>query len=138
MKNEKELLDLAKSFGFQHILRWEKLPEEFIEKYIVHIDKYFLSKYQKLSSEFIEKHKHLLSPITISEFQNLSIDFIMNNRKYIRWEYFYINKNFSFDFKKEVMPNNDCSLGYCCWCDVRLKTSYFNTHSFRYCPICLR
>jgi len=137
MENEKDLLSLAKNFGWIFIVSRKELPEEFIEKYFNRLDKFLTLKYQKLSMDFIEKYKNQLPLSAVSEFQNLSLDFIMNNKKHIRWEYFSINENFSVDFKREVIPNND-RFNYCCWCDSKLKgCKVFNVYR-RYCPKCLR
>jgi hypothetical protein len=62
--SEKEITKLAdlsvktnNHSNFTYICANQKLSEEFIEKYIDHVDWYFTSYCQKLTLEFVYKHK---------------------------------------------------------------------------------
>ena len=61
---------------WDYISVYQKLSEEFIEKYIDKVDWWYISKYQKLSEEFIEKYIDKLNWYCISKYQTLSEKFI--------------------------------------------------------------
>ena len=79
-----EITDIEKFFDenidnfevdWVYISVYQKLSEEFIEKYIDKVDWYYISKYQKLSEEFIEKYIDKVNWFCISKYQTLSEEF---------------------------------------------------------------
>ena len=136
MENEKDLLNLAKNFGWKYISQYYNLSEEFIEKYKDELSWYFISKYQELSEEFIESHMKYLWSYFV-KYQKLSFAFLIKYRKIIYWGLVKENKNISVEIFKEALPNND-SFFECCWCGNKLvKCKNLNVY-MRYCPKCLR
>jgi len=53
---EQELLQLVEEKGWGWVSEYQKLSEEFIEKYSNKVYWFYISRFQKLSEEFIEKH----------------------------------------------------------------------------------
>jgi hypothetical protein len=87
MKTEKELLELANKYSWEHISIYQKLSEAFIEKYADKVDLVYISMYQKLSDVFIEKHKDKVDWIRISMCQKLSEPFIEKYADKVEWYY---------------------------------------------------
>lgn len=56
MVNERELLELVEKYGWNDIILYSNLTEDFFEKYRKHINFYKLNYSSKLSKEFILKN----------------------------------------------------------------------------------
>ena len=76
---------------FQYKVDWlvisccQKLSESFIEKYQDRVDWYDISMYQKLSEEFIEKFQDKVYWNNISMYQKLSEEFIEKYKDRLSW-----------------------------------------------------
>ena len=91
-----EITDIEKFFDenvdnfevdWDDISYYQKLSEEFIEKYVDKIEWWYISRYQKLSESFIEKHIDKVDWVCISISQKLSEVFIEKHIDKINWRY---------------------------------------------------
>lgn len=75
-----------KSFRKIAIVKYQRLTEKYMEKYLDYFGINNLTKYQTFSRRFIEKHKHDISWYMLDKYQSFSYTekFIKRYRKYIR------------------------------------------------------
>ena len=98
------------------ISEYQKLSEEFIEKFRDKIDWGWISEYQKLSEEFIEKFQDKVDWYGISINQKLSEEFIEKFQDKVDWGYISIYQKLSEEFITKHNLNIDKSK----------NTNYFN------------
>jgi hypothetical protein len=94
------LHSIVEYVNFKTLCRYQRLTEEFIEKYIERIkhDKScveLLCRYQQLSEEFILKHHKWLNLSIVSKYQDLSVEFIKQNRALVNIPSLAENKNYN-------------------------------------------
>src|SRR5574343_1752697 len=91
----KEIKDIEKFFDenmknfevyLSYISIFQKLSEEFIEKYSDKINWHHISEFQKLSEKFIEKHCNKVNWWYISQYQKLSEEFIEKHFDNVDWK----------------------------------------------------
>jgi len=96
------------SWGY--ISAYQKLSENFIEKYKDKVDWSQISEYQKLSEDFIKKFKDKVDWYHISKFQKLSENFIVKYKDYVYWslisQYQKLSSFFIKKYKLNVPENN--------------------------------
>ena len=87
----------------------QKLSEEFIEKYKDRVNWYDISMYQKLSEEFIEKFENKVYWNNISMYQKLSEEFIEKYKDRLNWHRISEYQKLSDEFIKKhgLMFNKD-------------------------------
>ena len=118
LKND---LSLRKSY-IVLICQYQKLSENFIEKYQDEVNWGCVSKYQKLSENFIKKFLTRVNMVKISEHQVLSEEFIRKFKYKVDWAEISNFQNFSCDFAIEFFP-------YLNWYVV-LRIKQFNESHF--------
>ena len=79
---------------------YQKLSEEFIEKFQDKVHWKNISLYKKLSEEFIEKFQDKVHWYNISEFQKLSEEFIEKFQDKVYWNNFRISKTIRRIYRK--------------------------------------
>ena len=80
---------------------YQKLSEEFIEKYCNKVYWYYISVHQTLSEEFIEKYKDKVEWYYISIYQKLSESFIEKHKDKIYWNCILLFQKLSEEFIKK-------------------------------------
>ena len=89
-----------------YISKYQKLSEEFIEKYIDKVDWFYISIFQKLSESFIEKHIDKADWYYISKYQILSESFIEKHSDKVDWywilKYQKLSKKFIRKHKNNI------------------------------------
>ena len=118
---EYELSELIENNEWTYISIYQKLSEEFIEKYQDNVNWDAISAYQKLSEKLIEKYKDKVNWYFISRFQILSENFVGKHKNKLSMIYIgnYVRNS-------------------CYWCDIKLESVYFKNEKISYCPVCLR
>jgi phosphoribosylanthranilate isomerase len=96
-KNKKKIEDFN-CYEWNWISTFQKLSEDFIEKYQDKVDWNRISQYQNLSEQFIEKFQEKVDWNYISRFQKLSEDFIEKNQYEVNWNYVSIYQQLGEDF----------------------------------------
>ena len=84
--------------NWYYISEYQKLSEEFIEKFQDKVDWYCISVYQKLSEEFITKFQYKVHWSYISQFQKLSEEFIEKFQDKLNWTYISKYQKLSEEF----------------------------------------
>jgi len=82
-------------YHWDYISKYQKLNEQFIEKYKDYINWNYISEYQNLSEDFIQKHKDLVNWNYISKFQKLSEVFIQKHKDLVNWDFISKYQNLS-------------------------------------------
>jgi hypothetical protein len=103
--SEEELeytINLFEVNDFNKISMYQKLSEQFIEKYSDKVYWNYISTYQNLSEEFIEKYSDKLIWLYISKYQVLSENFIRKHIGQIDINWLMYNKNISEEFKNKI------------------------------------
>jgi hypothetical protein len=70
-------------------VKYQKLSEEFIEKFEDKVDWYWISFSQKLSEQFIEKYKDKVNWRLVNKYQELYPEFVAKHIDKITEEIFY-------------------------------------------------
>lgn len=97
---EEELLRFEKNVDWSQACISQKLSSEFIDKHWLKLYpyKYEICKYQKLTEEFLEKYKDSLDWSLISQYQTLSESFIDKMSDYVDWDWISEKQKLSKQF----------------------------------------
>ena len=94
-------------FDWNNISEYQKLSEEFIDKYIDKVNWSYISGYQKLSEEFIDKYIDKVNWYFISRYQKLSEDFIEKHIGKVYWYNILMNQKLSESFIEKYINRVD-------------------------------
>ena len=121
---------------FDYISISQKLSEDFIEKFQDKVDWEHISIYQNLSESFIEKFQNKVNWNFISEYQNLSEYFIEKFKDKVNWNFIseYQNLSDKFRGKHNLKQIESISIEeYAYQYDLQVKDGYlyaFRNHNF--------
>ena len=80
------------------ISKYQKLSEEFIDKYSNKVYWGYISIFQKLSEELIDKYSNKLNWFCISKYQKLSEELIKKHKDKVDWDYISKYQTLSEEF----------------------------------------
>ena len=96
------------NINWKKISQYEKLSEEFIEKFKDKVNFWRISQYQKLSEEFIQKFQDKVNWSCISQYQKLNEEFIKKFQDKVNWihisQYQKLSEEFIKEFKIKIFP----------------------------------